>query len=99
MTTTVASPKPPTAKTEGDKPAKVKVGLTIPRSAVSGDSPNTTRYIIGRRTVGEPAGLSAFPIHKDYKPDLTRIPTGDGASVVLTVESGYVVGVGLTATL
>lgn len=95
--------KPPSPKTEGEKPKEkgpVKVSLTFPRHAVEGEGVNAVDYIIGKRIVGQAAGLSAFVLTKEYHPDWTKFPTGNNATVTVTLDdTGRVIAIGVAATL
>ena len=95
--TTAAPPKPGKAP-ETDKAKTAKVTLEYTRAAVDAKTNPPTRYLIGRRTIGNASGLSAFVLADKYTPDLGKLP--ESGTVTLTLDdSARVVGIGISASL
>lgn len=99
--TTQAPSKPTPPKTPKAPAESSKRSLTDARPAMwpSGEEGKPdARWIIGRSTVGNATGLSAFRLRDGYNPDLTKIP--ESGNVTLTLDANnYVVGIGITASL
>lgn len=98
--TATETPKPPkTAKPPVTGNTKVSLQDVRPAFHQPGDDATViNRYIIGRKTVGQASGLSAFLIDAKYEPDLTKLP--DTGTVSLVVNTGgYVTGIRVEADL
>lgn len=94
---TATAPKTPPPKVGNIDPTKAtsKVSIDGVRAATVGKD---GRYIIGRKTVGESKGLSAWPLGAEYKPDLGKLPA-EGSAQLTVDANGYVVGIAVSATL